>query len=136
MIVIVQSAVGEQRPVLSRGRPSLSISESTLSSFLEQEFTQVEIACSAKSVHQLIVKFGLSKFVQYSSISDSELDALVELPHCWAENSGWSSECHGLSHTALQGQGESVSGRPLGGGAKEQAASSSSEVQSSWAEAH
>ena len=82
MIVFVQLAVGEQKPTIPRGRPSLNISERTLSSFLEQEFTQVEIAhmlgCSAKSVHRMIVNFGLSRFVQYSAISDNELDALVE----------------------------------------------------------
>lgn len=82
MIGSAWSAVGEQRPALPRGRPSLNISESTLSSFLDQEFTQVEIArmlgCSAKSVHRMIVNFGLSRFVQYSKISDNELDALVE----------------------------------------------------------
>lgn len=84
MIGQVQSAVqdGHQACNRRRGRPSLGIPESALSSLLEQEFTQVEIAkilgCSAKTVHRLIVKFGLSKFVQYATVTDSELDDLVK----------------------------------------------------------
>ncbi len=65
-----------------RGRPSLNISEHALSTLLELEFTQVEIAqmfgCSTKTIHRRIVGFGLSRFIKYTEISDSELDALVE----------------------------------------------------------
>ena len=65
-----------------RGRPSLDISEHALSALLEQEFTQAEIArlfgCSTKTIHRRIVRYGLSLFIQYTEISDNELDTLVE----------------------------------------------------------
>ena len=52
-----------------------------LSNLLEQEFTQVEIAkmlgCSPRTIHRRIVEFGLDRFIQYSPISDAELDELV-----------------------------------------------------------
>ena len=48
---------------------------------LEQEFTQVEIAkmlsCSPRTIHRRIVEFGLDRLIQYSPISDAELDELV-----------------------------------------------------------
>ena len=63
------------------GRPQLHISEMQLSNLLEQEFTQVEIAemlsCSPRTIHRTIVEFGLDRLIQYSPISDAELDELV-----------------------------------------------------------
>ena len=81
MIECVESAFLEQ-DCPRRGRPQLKISEFQLSSLLEQDFTQVEIAqilgCSTKTVHRRLVQFGLSHFVQYAVITDKDLDALVE----------------------------------------------------------
>lgn len=78
MVSHVNSAVSERR---CPGRPRLDISEVQLSNYLEQEFTQIEIAqifgCSPKTIHRRIIQFGLSYFIQYSILSDSELDALV-----------------------------------------------------------
>ena len=72
----------EQSFLAHRGRPQLNISEEALSGLLELEFTQVEIAqilgCSTKTVHRRIVEFELSHFIQYTAISDNELDAVVE----------------------------------------------------------
>ena len=63
------------------GRPQLCISEMRLSNLLEQEFTQVQIAkmlsCSPRTIHRRRVEFGLDRLIQYSSISDAELDELV-----------------------------------------------------------
>ena len=63
------------------GRPRLRISEMQLSNLLEQEFTQVEIAkmlsCSPTTINRRIVEFGLHRLIQYSPISDAELDELV-----------------------------------------------------------
>lgn len=82
MISLVNSATLEQHFVRRPGRPRLNISELQLSNLLEQEFTQVEIArmlgCSPKTVHRRIVEFGLDRFIQYSAISDVQLDELVE----------------------------------------------------------
>ena len=82
MICHIHSAIVEQSTFHRRGRPLLDIPEDVLSNFLEQEFTQVEIAkmlgCSAKTVHRRIVVFGLSRHTQYTQMSDSELDAIVQ----------------------------------------------------------
>lgn len=82
MISHIQSAILDQDLSRHRGRPALNIPEHVLSSLLEQEFTQVEIArvlgCSTKTVHRRIIEFGLSGFVKYTTISDGELDALVK----------------------------------------------------------
>ena len=63
------------------GRPRLLISDMQLSNLLEQESTQVEIAkmlsCSPRTIHRRIVEFGLDRLIQYSPISDAELDELV-----------------------------------------------------------
>lgn len=80
MIVCVHSTHHTGCP--HRGRPSLSISEHTLSILLDQEFTQVEIAkivgCCTRTIRRRIVEFGLSRMIEYSVITESELDALVE----------------------------------------------------------
>ena len=82
MISHIHSAILEQSFLAHRGRPQLNISEEALSGLLELEFTQVEIAqilgCSTKTVHRRIVEFELSHFIQYTAISDNELDAVVE----------------------------------------------------------
>lgn len=82
MIDHIYSAIWDQNLLPNRGRPRLNISEHALSSLLELEFTQVETAqilgCSTKTVRRRIVEFGLSRFIQYTVISDSELDVLVE----------------------------------------------------------
>ena len=78
----VSSALHCRDFVQRRRRPSLDISQHALSSLLEQDFTQVEIAqilgCSAKTVHCLIDNFELTSFVRYSAITDGELDDLVK----------------------------------------------------------
>ena len=84
MIFHVQSAICDsdlsQRP--GPGRPALNISEHVLSSLLEQDFTQVEVAkifgCSTKTVRRRIVEFGLSDSIQYTKIPDDVLDGLVQ----------------------------------------------------------
>ena len=62
------------------GRPRLEISRDQLQYLLDQQFTQVEVSrllgCSPKTIHRRIVQFGLS--CEYSLMSDSELDELVE----------------------------------------------------------
>ena len=82
MIACGYSEMVERNDLRSRGRPQLRICESALSNLLEQEFTQVEIAkvlgCSAKTVHRRIVQYGLSRFIQYTDLSDAELDGLVQ----------------------------------------------------------
>ena len=64
-----------------QGRPALDIPEHTLSSLLELDFTLVEIAeiigCSARTVRRRILEFGLSQIVEYTPISDDQLDAVV-----------------------------------------------------------
>lgn len=81
---MIDSTIWDQNRLVlpQRGRPPLNISEQALSGLLEQQFTQVEIGhilgCSAKTVHRRIVEFGLSPLIQYTAISDGELDALVE----------------------------------------------------------
>lgn len=46
------------------------------------QFTQTEIAkmlgCSTRTVHRRIIQFGISSLTAYSTISDAELDELVE----------------------------------------------------------
>lgn len=63
------------------GRPRLNISENQLSCLLEQDFTQVEIAkifgCSPRTIRRRIAEFGLDRFIQYTAISEAELDELV-----------------------------------------------------------
>ena len=82
MINIVNAAILANHRMRSPGRPRLNISETQLSSLLEQEFTQVEIAkmlgCSAKTIHRRILEYRLTNFIGYSVISDAALDALVE----------------------------------------------------------
>lgn len=82
MIGHLHSSIWDENLLPRRGRPPLNISEQALSTLLEQEFTQVEISamlgCSTRTVHRRIAAFGLSRLTQYSAISDSELDALVE----------------------------------------------------------
>ena len=104
MIGHVQSAIWNQN-LRGRGRPSLNISERALSSLLEQEFTQIEIAqifgCSAKTIHRRIVEFRLSRLIQYTEISDGELDALVRNFVSNFPTAGWTPQYTGLPHTAL-----------------------------------
>jgi len=75
---VLQKDLGWHR---GRGRPSLNIPECVLSTLLEQDFTQVEMArvlgCSTKTVHRRIVEFGLSSLIKYTTICDDDLDALV-----------------------------------------------------------
>ncbi len=84
LIIEIQSVIFEQsfRFRCRRGRPRLNISEAVLSGFLEQEFTQVEIAemfsVSTRTIHRRILEYGLSHFIQYSVISEEELDSVVE----------------------------------------------------------
>lgn len=81
MIGHVHAAVWDHN-FRGRGRPSLDISEHALSTLLEQQFTQVDIAqllgCSTKTIHRRIVRYGLSRFIQYTEITDDDLDALVK----------------------------------------------------------
>lgn len=81
MVSVINSAIMEQHLCRCPGRPRLTISEIQLSSLLEQEFTQVEIArmlgCSARTIHRRIVEFGLDRFIQYNVISELQLDELV-----------------------------------------------------------
>lgn len=82
MIGHLHSSIWDQSLLPRRGRPPLNISEQVLSGLLELEFTQVEIAqmlgCSTRTVHRRLVEFGLSRLTQYTTISDTELDVLVE----------------------------------------------------------
>ena len=70
MISEIKSSLLEQSLIRCPGRPRLDISENQLSIFLEQEFTQVEIAqmfgCSPKTIHRRIIQFRLSSYIQYS----------------------------------------------------------------------
>lgn len=81
MTYLVHSAILDECVIKPPGRPRLNISEVQLLEFLEQEFTQMEIArmfgCSSKTIHRRITDLGLTSFVQYSPIVDSELDSLV-----------------------------------------------------------
>jgi hypothetical protein len=80
MISCIHSSMWDQS-ILGRGRLTLDIPEHALSSLLELDFTQVEIAeiigCSTRTVHRRILDFGLSRFTEYTQISDSQLDDLV-----------------------------------------------------------
>lgn len=82
MISCVESSIMEEKDLRHRGRPQLNISEAVLSRLLEQDFTQVEIAkilgCSTKTIHRRTVQFGLHHFIEYTEITDSQLDALVK----------------------------------------------------------
>lgn len=82
MIIHIRSSILEQNLIRCRGRPPICIPEQALSTLLEQEFTQVEIAkmlgCSAKTVSRRMAEFGLSRFAQYTQITDAELDTLVK----------------------------------------------------------
>ena len=64
------------------GRPCLSITKDQLQYLLDQQFTQSDIAkmlgCSARTIHRRILQFGLSGLCTYSTISDTELDEVVE----------------------------------------------------------
>ena len=77
----VQSTISVIALSRRRGRPSLSIPEQVLSGLLEHEFTQTEIArvfgCSTRTIHRRILEFGLSRLIEYTALSDDELDALV-----------------------------------------------------------
>ena len=81
MIGHVHAAIWD-RNFRGRGRPSLDIPEHALSALLEQEFTQADIAqlfgCSTKTIHRRIVRYGLSRFIQYTEISNEELDTLAK----------------------------------------------------------
>ena len=78
---LVHSAILDECLTKPPGRPRLNISEVQLLEFLEQEFTQVEIArmfgCFSKTIDRRITDLGLTCFAQYSPIIDSELDSLV-----------------------------------------------------------
>lgn len=81
MISYIHSAIQDRDLSRHRGRSPLNIPEHALSSLLEQEFTQTEIAeilgCSAKTVHRQIIKYGLSGLISYSTITDENLDVIV-----------------------------------------------------------
>ena len=82
MIGHINSTILSNFCTRSPGRPRLNISEAQLLTLLEQDFTQVEIAkvfgCSAKTIRRRILEHGLTDAIQHSSISDAELDTLVE----------------------------------------------------------
>ena len=82
MIEHVNSTVFARSTMRSPGRPRLKIMEDQLADLLEQEFTQVEIAamfgCSQKTIHRRIIEYGLTPSIEFSAITDRELDMLVE----------------------------------------------------------
>lgn len=65
----------------SKGRPKIQIAEHELLNLLELRFTQVEIArlygCSTRTVRRRISSFNLQEMVEFSEISDQDLDELV-----------------------------------------------------------
>lgn len=83
MTASLQTIIFEQQATARLpGRPRLGISRDQLEYLLDQQFTQVEIAhvfgCSPKTIHRRIVLFGLPTTHEYSLITDSELDEIVE----------------------------------------------------------
>ena len=64
-----------------RGRPKILITEHELQNLLELKFSQVEIAslygCSARTVRRRILSFNLQEMVEFSEISDEDLDEFV-----------------------------------------------------------
>ena len=74
--------LAQNTPPRLPGRPRLNISREQLETLLDQQFTQVEISkiygCSPRTIHRRILEFGLSSVCQYSAMSDSELDSVVE----------------------------------------------------------
>ena len=65
----------------SRGRPKIQITEHELLNLLELRFTQVEIAslygCSARTVRRRILSYNLQEMIEFSELSDEDLDELV-----------------------------------------------------------
>lgn len=65
----------------SKGRPKIQIAEHELLNLLELRFTQVEIArlygCSTRTVRRRISSFNLQEMVEFSEISDQDIDELV-----------------------------------------------------------
>ena len=65
----------------SRGRPKIEITENELQNLLELRFTQVEIAslygCSARTVRRRILSYNIQEIVEFSEMSDQDLDELV-----------------------------------------------------------
>ena len=64
-----------------RGRPTIRITAIELRHLLELHFSQVEIArlfgCSARTIRRRIVEYGLHDIIEYSSISNQDLDQIV-----------------------------------------------------------
>ena len=64
-----------------RGRPKILITEHELQNLLELQFSQVEVAslygCSARTIRRWILSYNLQEMVEFSEISDVNLDELV-----------------------------------------------------------
>ena len=60
----------------------MSITKDQLQYLLDQQFTQSDtvkmLGCSARTIHRQILQFGLSGLCTYSTLSDTELDEVVE----------------------------------------------------------
>lgn len=75
----------------SKGRPKLDISRNQLEYYLEKGFKGVDIAkmlrVSDKTVYRRLHEFGISVRASYSSMSEAELDAVIQdilhnFPNC------------------------------------------------------
>ena len=83
-LVVELNAVEDEAQRQARrciGRPEIVITEPELRNLLELQFTQVEISklygCSPRTIRRRILSFRLQQFVNFSDISDQELDTLI-----------------------------------------------------------
>ena len=64
-----------------RGRPTICITEAELRNLIELHFSQVEISklygCSARTIRRRILEYGLQEAIEYSTLSNQDLDEIV-----------------------------------------------------------
>ena len=91
-----------------RGRPRIDVSEEQLASLLSFQFKIADIATmlqvSPSTISRRIMEFGLSDAQAYSSITDSELEAIaceyaVLHPHSGQKKLQWILVTTGISST-------------------------------------
>lgn len=83
VVVSVQSEVDRRsfQPRRGRGRPAIDIPEQQLRVLLEHHFTTADIGrmlhVSARTIRRRILQYGLESVVQFSDLSDDQLDGIT-----------------------------------------------------------